>query len=132
MVELARTDEADANLLSWAADSQSAHVLRRRNLRKQLREAKDFIDMSDKRGFVGGPVASEDVTHHWHSDQRKMANCMLRIEGAMRDCSRARQELVTMQKAMAAVVLAKEEEEVAKKKHAGVGLREALGKIPMR
>jgi len=130
IVELARTDQADANLLSWAADSQSAHVLRRRTLRKQLREAKDFIHMSEKRGFVGGPVASEDVTEYRASEQRTMNSRMLRIEGAIRDCSRSRQELVTMQKTLA--VLVKEEESPSPKLKRGcTGLREALGSSAM-
>jgi len=117
IVELARTEkEADANLLSWAADSQSAHVLRRRDLRRKLREAKDGLcDMSSKRGFVGGHrgetvlVASEDFADHTANEQSKIAKSMDRIAGAIRDCSRSRKELVTMQRTMAAVTVEEEE-----------------------
>merc|ERR1712096_346921 len=83
--------------------------------------------MTDKRGFVHGLVASEDVSHQWATEQRKIANSMLRIEGAIRDCSRARHELVTMQKKMAAVVGQDEGSEL-RKKNVGEGLRAALGK----
>lgn len=131
ILELANRQEADKNstfrpdAASWAADAHSAHVHRRRDLQRQLREAKDFIDMREKRGFVPGLVASEDVSHHMASEQRKVASSMLRIEGAIRDCSKARLELVTMQKKMAAAV--SEEKEITLKKKAGGDLRAALG-----
>lgn len=118
-------------LPSWAADAQSAHAKSRRDLRKQLREAKDFIEMGDKRGFVHGLVASEDVPQLLASETRKMANSTHRIEGAIRDCARRRQELVTMQQKMASVVFVSDPGEVKKKK-AGLGLREALGNFPSR
>jgi len=103
------TDEADGSssipeAVSWAADAQCAHVQRRRDLRKKLREAKDFVAMSEKRGFVTGLVAPEEVSDQWASEKLKLANSRVRIECAIRDCSRSRQELVTMQKEMAAVV----------------------------
>lgn len=110
IMELASTtDEADGSsfsneAVSWAADAQCAHVQRRRDLRKKLREAKDFVAMSEKRGFVTGLVASEEVSDQCASEKLKLANSRVRIECAIRDCSRSRQELVTMQKEMAAVV----------------------------
>lgn len=90
--------------VSWAADAQCAHFLRRRNLRAQLREAKDFIDMTEKRGYVPGLVASEDVSQTVANEQRKIKMSMTRIAGAIQDCSRSRHEVMTMQKELAAVV----------------------------
>lgn len=112
--------------VSWAADAQSGHVQRRRDLQRQLREAKDFVDIGQKRAFVHGLVASEDVSHHMADEQRNVATRVLRIQGALRDCSRARQELVTMQKSMAAVVKTDEFDD-RKKRKAGDGLKNALG-----
>jgi hypothetical protein len=113
--------------VSWAADAQSGHVQRRRDLQRQLREAKDFVDIGQKRAFVPGLVASEDVSHHMADEQRKVASSMVRIQGAIRDCSRARQELVTMQKSMAAVVKTQDELDERKKRKACDGLKSALG-----
>lgn len=135
ILEQANRREAEMNstfkpsAVSWAADAQSGHVQSRRNLQRQLREAKDFVGAGQKRAFVPGLVASEDVSHHMADEQRKVATSMLRIQGAIRDCSRARQELVTMQKSMAAVVN-DDDQDIDKRKNkraAGDGFRRALG-----
>lgn len=107
IVELAgmREEEAkrDASYRCVFDDVHTEHIQSRRALQRQLREAKDLIHMDEKRNFVHGLVASEDFSHQMATDQRKMANSKIRIEGAIRDCSRARHELVTMQKTLASV-----------------------------
>jgi len=121
-----QSPQALSSAACWAYEAKFAHGQRRRDLQKQLREAKDFIDMDDKRGFVNGLVAAEDVSHQWATDQRRVANSVLRIEGAIRDCSRSRHELMEMHKKMAAVVSDKEEGEL-KKKNVGLDMRAVLG-----
>lgn len=86
----------------WAV-AQSAHVQRRRDLRKIIREARDYIQMDEKRELVGGLVAVEERQAYLANEQRKVARSKHRIEGAIRDCSRARQELVGMQRKMVSV-----------------------------
>lgn len=125
ILEQANCREADKNstfrpgAASWAADAHCAHARSRDRLRRQLRDANESLDMREKRGWVPGLVASEDVSHHRADEQRKVASSMLRIEGAIRDCSQRRLELVAMQKSMAAVVYDKPpppERDASKKK----------------
>lgn len=101
--------------LSWAADAHTKRLQSRRDLKKQLREAKDFIDLADKRGFVQGLVARKDAPYHLAAEQRKVTNSMQRIEGAIRDCRTHTCDIHELQRQMAAVVMDRSWEDAKEK-----------------
>eukprot|EP00928_Gymnodinium_smaydae_P080547 TRINITY_DN64223_c0_g1_i1.p1 TRINITY_DN64223_c0_g1~~TRINITY_DN64223_c0_g1_i1.p1 ORF type:complete len:528 (+),score=98.98 TRINITY_DN64223_c0_g1_i1:240-1586(+) len=73
---------------------------RRREMKQKLREARCELHMNAKRELVGGLCAPEEATERKEEDDRKVMMRGNRIKGAIRQCSRARMQLVDMQKVM--------------------------------
>lgn len=81
---------------------ESERVQRRRDLRRQLREA-SYLDMAEKRDLVGGLPSMRDAPKARSKEHERQLNQEVRIKGVMQDCSRARNEIVALQRMMVGV-----------------------------
>lgn len=86
------------------AFDQSRHAHSHKELRAQLRDARQRSDNAvDKRDLVKGLVAPEAAPDHWAEQMRNVERHGQRIRGAMKDCAKARHELINMQKEMQSI-----------------------------
>lgn len=83
---------------------------RRRDLRKQFREDRQGIKTEQKRELVQGIQPLESFSGFREQEQRNMEVHRQRIQDAIRGCSRARYNLVEIQKQMADLVADHDEE----------------------
>eukprot|EP00930_Biecheleria_cincta_P003321 TRINITY_DN104249_c0_g1_i1.p1 TRINITY_DN104249_c0_g1~~TRINITY_DN104249_c0_g1_i1.p1 ORF type:complete len:365 (-),score=91.53 TRINITY_DN104249_c0_g1_i1:177-1271(-) len=74
---------------------------KRRDLRRQFREDRQGISTDQKRELIPGLVAPEEASRHLEMEQRKMEGHRQRIQDAIKGCSKARLDLVEMQRKMA-------------------------------
>eukprot|EP00434_Breviolum_minutum_P018699 symbB.v1.2.016501.t1/scaffold1255.1/size128691/3 len=85
---------------------------RRRDLRKQFREDRQGIKTEQKRELVQGIQPLESFSGFREQEQRNMEVHRQRIQDAIKGCSRARYNLVEIQKQMADLVADPDEKEV--------------------
>jgi len=88
--------------LNWE-QAECVRRRRRQDLRKQFREARQEMNMREKQDLVGGNACGEDAIEIRENEHRRVERHRQRIEGAIRDCSRSRQQLVDMQKMLSNV-----------------------------
>lgn len=90
---------------SGDGDDWEVHLARntqkRRDLRRQFREDRQGISTDQKRELIPGLVAPEEASRHLELEHRKMEGHRQRIQEAIKGCSKARLDLVEMQRKMA-------------------------------
>jgi len=79
----------------------SRSTQKRRDLRRQFREDRQGISTDQKRELIPGLVAPGEASRHLEMEQRKMEGHRQRIHEAIKGCSKARLDLVEMQRKMA-------------------------------
>eukprot|EP00931_Biecheleriopsis_adriatica_P089645 TRINITY_DN63736_c0_g1_i1.p1 TRINITY_DN63736_c0_g1~~TRINITY_DN63736_c0_g1_i1.p1 ORF type:complete len:502 (+),score=94.35 TRINITY_DN63736_c0_g1_i1:74-1507(+) len=92
------SSQNDAGML-W--DMQLEAKKRRKDLRKQFREDRQGIKAEQKRELIQGLVPLEETNRHVEQEQRKFEGHRQRIQEAIKGCSKARFDLIEMQRQMA-------------------------------